>query len=189
MTTWLGKGVAVVLGLAVLAGSLLVVQAQDKDKPAGKDGGAKSLEDLLKETGLAFARHQDQNDKERVFYKVTFEGGGEVSVTVAEEYKPWAWKYKDGSQAQPIYLWTTIAPLPKDFKPPLAMLRKVAELNHRFVIGSISLVGDGIYHNCGFFRRNLDSDTLLFYVANLHHNRVAARKELLPFLQEAKGDK
>jgi hypothetical protein len=182
------------LFLAALAATLVLVQASNRASGRGGEAAlakapagpaSKGLEELLKETGLAYSRREDPASGQ-VLYRVTFEGGGEVSVIVVTEPKPWTWKYKDGSAVRPIACWSTITPVPRDFRPPPAMLKKMAELNNRLPMGSIGLGNDAIFHNNGFFSRNLDGETLLFYLASAHFDRLNCRKELVPFLTEGK---
>jgi hypothetical protein len=189
MTRTAGRFVYGGLFLAALAATLVLVQAPNRASGKGREAAAdpanKSLEELLKDTGLAFSRRED-GARGQVLYRVTFEAGGEVSVIVVTEPKPWTWKYKDGSAVRPIASWSTVSPLPKDFRPPPAMLKKMAELNNRLPMGSVGLGADAIFHNNGFFRRNLDGETLLFYLASAHFDRLNCRKELLPFLTEGR---
>ena len=77
-----------------------------------------------------------------------------------------------------------MATLPEGFKPPLAMLRRIAQLNDGMVIGNVGL-GDGpINYSSSFWLRTADKEVLIAQLLLTHKFRLELRKELLPYLQE-----
>jgi hypothetical protein len=187
MRETIGKPLSVALGIAMLIAGFLSFRVaatranKEADQPAA--GIGKNLDEVLKDTGLAYAKSTNQQG--RSFYRVTVEVGGEVCVVVVSEY-PWSWKYKSGATAADVSLYTNIAQLPKDFKPPLAMYKKLTDINDHSALGAVNLVNDNLYFYAQFLRHDLDPETLTFYLTQLAWQRLDARKELLPFLQEGK---
>jgi hypothetical protein len=61
---------------------------------------------------------------------------------------------------------------------PPAVIKAVAATNDRLLSGSVSVVENGVYSNCGLFLVDLTSDALWFYLYDVHDARVWFKKEL-----------
>ena len=175
------------IAFCLAAGSLGMSSAasapQQVSEGAAPTAGSKTLEDLLKETSYAYKKLKDG------VFKVVAEGDGETSVIILQESTA-RWKNKDGSPIKYVMLFTSITPaIPKEQKLPPAMLSRLAELNDRFDLGNLGLSvrenDQQLFYNAAFYLRQADSNLLDDFIAMAHYRRLAARKELLPFLQQA----
>ena len=78
-----------------------------------------------------------------------------------------------------------MAKLPEGFKPPLAMLQRMAQINDDLLIGNVSLGTDsGIRFNSSFWLPTADKQILVHYLLVTHYTRLHLRKELLPYIKE-----
>jgi hypothetical protein len=166
--------------LAMLSAGLLVTaRAADKkedEKPAPR--AAKSLEGLLKESGVDYTRHKDQDEE---IFKIPVEIDGETTMVYAREHQL---GNKSDAALRLVYLWTTVATMPKDFKSPAAMLKKMVQMNETFLVGNVSMNDSVISCNSSFWLRTADAEILKLQLMLAHAGRLHCRKELLPFLRE-----
>jgi len=164
--------ISVVLAASRLPATKAQEKAQEKSESSAGSGG-KSLEGLLKEAkdaGLDYSRTADGQ------YRIPVEIGGEASViTVRERFM---------GDEKVAYLYCVIAPLPKEFRPSVAMLRRIAEMNSNIIIGNIGMDKHAIYYDSSFWLRTADVQLLKNQLALAHFSRLGLRKELLPFMQE-----
>jgi len=168
----------VVAGLltAATAGALSIT-ARAQSQPPSAAGADKSLEGLLKEARIDYTHNQE-------VYRITIEINGEATVIFARE-RP---LYKDqatGQEVKLVLLWSNVAKLPEGFKPPLAMLQRMAQINDDLLIGNVSLGTDsGIRFNSSFWLPTADKQILVHYLLVTHYSRLNLRKELLPYIKE-----
>ena len=139
----------VVAGLLTAAtAGVLSIAARAQNQPPPAAGADKTLEGLLKEARIDYTHDQEG------LYRITIEINGEATVIVARE-RP---LYKDqgtGKEVKLVLLWSNVAKLPEGFKPPLAMLQRMAQINDNLLIGNVSLGTDsGIRFNSSFWLRD-----------------------------------
>ena len=166
-----------IISVVLAASRLPVTKAQEKPTTKGQEksesstgSGGKSLEGLLKEGGLDYIRTTDGQ-----FYRIPVEIGGEASMVIGREYL-----MGDEKVAR---LGCIVATLPKEFRPSVAMLRRIAEMNGNIIIGNIGMDKDGIYYSSSLWLRTADVQLLKNQLA-LAHFGADLRKELLPYTQE-----
>jgi len=168
----------VVAGLLTAAtAGVLSIAARAQNQPPSAAGADKSLEGLLKEARFDYTHDQE-------VYRITIEINGEATVILARE-RP---LYKDqgtGKEVKLVLLWSNVAKLPEGFKPPLAMLQRMAQINDDLLIGNVSLGTDsGIRFNSSFWLATADKQILVHYLLVTHYTRLRLRKELLPYIKE-----
>jgi hypothetical protein len=167
-TLWRVVALAVLLPLA-LSGS--------RETRAADKGDV--LENRLKAAKLEYRKVKDG------VFRVLVEVKGEITAVIVEEKKaPW----KDATEKDALYafLWTEVMQFPADFKPPPAMLSRLAELNDRCRFGSIGLSktpegNPAVYRNMSFFLKGSDAEQLTDYVYMMHNEKAAVKKELKGF--------
>jgi hypothetical protein len=166
--------VSVVLAASRLPATKGQEKAKEKSEPSAGSGG-KSLEGLLKEAkdaGLDYSRTADGQ------YRIPVEIGGEASVITVNEQTIMG-------DEKVACLWCVIAPLPKEFRPSVAMLRRIAEMNCKMLIGNIGMLDkNGIFYDSSFWLRTADVELLRKQLFVAHACRLNFRKELLPYMQE-----
>ncbi len=148
-------------------------KGQEKASPESNAGsGGKSLEGLLKEAkdaGLDYSRTADGQ------YRIPVEIGGEASVITVREHSM--------GDEKVAYFWCVVAPLPKEFRPSVVMLRRIAEMNSNIIIGNIGMDKHAIYYDSSFWLRTADVQLLKNQLALAHFSRLGIRKEFLPYMQ------
>lgn len=165
--------VSVVLAASRLPATKGQEKAQEKSESSAGTGG-KSLEALLKEAGLDYNRTADGQH-----YRIAVVYNGEPSVITA-----WEANLAPGPQYKVARLGCIVATLPKEFRPSVAMLRRIAELNDNMIIGNIGMDKDGIYYGSSFWLRTADVQLLKDQLTVAHFTRLNLRKELLPYMKE-----
>jgi hypothetical protein len=175
---------AAALLLAVLAAGIWTVFPTSRAADAGQAPG-EQLEGLLKQLGLTYFKVSP------TAFKLVIELQDNETVIIIAEATRLPWKDR---KENPVDLATVnsklFGPLPKDFKPPAAMLMKIADINDRLPHGSLSMTKskDGefyVFRNASFLLRTADADTLFEYLRQM----VAARdlrKQLQGFVEEGK---
>jgi len=163
-----------IVSVVLAASRLPATKGQEKAPSESNAGsGGKSLEGLLKEAkdaGLDYSRTADGQ------YRIPVEIGGEASVITVREHSM--------GDEKVAYLWCVIAPLPKEFRPSVAMLRRIAEMNSNIIIGNIGMDKQAIYYDSSFWLRTADVQLLKNQLQIAHFLRLGLRKELLPYMQE-----
>jgi hypothetical protein len=136
---------------------------------------SKSLEGLLKESGLDYVRTPEGA------YKILVSVEGEATLVVALERA-----LGESEDLKLVYLYCSVVEVPKGFKHPPAMLKKMAEVNDRLIVGKLGMSGDtgDVFYNSSFWLRTADSKILVMELALAHQLRAQLRKELLPFLTQ-----
>ena len=162
--------VSVVLAASRLPATKGQEKAKEKSESSAGTGG-KSLEGLLKEGGLGYIRTTDGQ-----FYRIPVEISGEASMVIGREFPMW-----DEKVARLVCI---VATLPKEFRPSVAMLRRIAEMNGNIIVGNIGMDKDGIYYSSSFWLRTADVQLLKNQLVLAHFTRLNLRKELLPYTQE-----
>ena len=82
-----------------------------------------------------------------------------------------------------VYLYTWILEVPAGYQHPPALLRKIAEINDRLFVGSVSLMEDGsIAYNSSFWLESATPDVLRWEVAAVNNIVPALAAEFEPFL-------
>jgi hypothetical protein len=120
-------------------------------------------------------------------FRVVLETPEGVSVVVVEELKL-GWKDSKGSDVMRVAVFTQVMTTPAEFKPNVAMLTHITELNERIRFGSISTAkdkdGTKYYRNGSLFLKNLDSEQLANLIALCHYERFEIAKQLKAFVDE-----
>jgi hypothetical protein len=147
-------------------------------RPAEKAGGEKSLEGFLRQANLTFARN------EQGVYKFTVEIGDNALVMYGREVT--MGNDRSGTPVKIIYMWTMVMTLPEDFRPPAAMLRRMAQINDQIYIGKVGLAERAVTLNTSFWLRTGDFRTFLDEILIANDSRNKIRKELLTYLSEEK---
>jgi hypothetical protein len=165
---------AVVLSLAVLGSDW------GTDRAAAATGDA--TEKLLKDAKLDYKKV-----KEGIF-KLIVDGKQGVTVVILEEKKA-PWKDSKGNEVLYVYMYCQVLATPKDFKPPTAMLGKLADWNDRIRFGSLGLSKneDGtysLYRNTTMFLKNADGEQMEDLVLILHSDNFTFQKEFRGFVKE-----
>ncbi|MGO9601280.1 MAG: YbjN domain-containing protein [Isosphaeraceae bacterium] len=143
---------------------------EKKNAESSTNNSGRTLEGLLKEAGLDYSRTTDGQ------YRTALDIGGEASVITASE--------KHIGEQKVAYLWCVVTTVPKEFRPTVAMLRRIAEMNNGLIIGNIGMDKQAIYYDSSFWLRTADERLLKDQLAVAHYTRLNLRKELLPYLQE-----
>jgi hypothetical protein len=149
------------------------------DRAAAQSGDL--TEKLLKEAKLDYKKV-----KEGVF-KLVIETKKGISVVIIEEKKV-GWKDSKGNEVPYAYIYTEVLRTPTDFKPPVAMLAKLAQWNDRIRFGSLGLTKneDGshsLFRNGTIFLRNCDAEQLEDMVLMTHADKFLFQKEFAGFTE------
>lgn len=168
----------VVAGLLTAATAGVLSMTAGAQNPSPPTAGAdKSLEGLLKEGDIGYIRNQEG------LFRIPLEDGGEATLIAAREV-PIYKNRETGQEVKVVLLWSMVAALPEGFKPPVAMLQRLAQLNDGMVIGNVGLGGDRINYSSSFWLRTADKEVLIAQLQLTHKMRLELRKELLPYIQE-----
>jgi hypothetical protein len=159
----------------VLAGCFLATLAAAVATPASAETPTMpTLGGLLKGSGFDFTPRED-------VFRVVVEADSETTVVIARE---------SGSTEKPlmrtIEVFTQIIEVPKGFKHPAAMLKKIAEINDGLRFGRVSIDPErgNVFYSSSFWLRTADAQTLEGELYIAHFTRLDLRKELLPFVKE-----
>lgn len=141
-----------------------------------------ATEKLIKE-----AKFDYKKVKEGVF-KLVIESKAGISIVIIEEKKA-SWKDSKGRDVLYAYIYTEVCITATDFKPPMAMLTKLADWNDRIRFGSLGLTknADGshsVFRNGSVFLKNLDAEQLEDMVYLTHNDKFLFAKEFKPFIEE-----
>jgi hypothetical protein len=139
---------------------------------------ATSLETLLKDSGFDYTR------TEQGTFRICVSAQNETTLIVAQETS--VGKDSKNDDLKLVYLFCQVLEVPKDFKHPPAMLKKLAELNDKLLVGKLSVneQNGNIFYNSSFWLRTADKTVLTNELSLGHFNRIQFRKELEPFLKE-----
>jgi hypothetical protein len=182
--------------LSLLCGQPIGRAADDKkgDKKDDKPPAAsttKSLEQLMKETGLEYEKVQ-KGDKPP-FFRVAFNDGS-VLVSVEEivfrgEGKPMT--YQDGEPMTDYYFVGKVMAFEKGQKPPIAAVaKKVNELNLNSIFGGYSYHPEtGVWYSMGVLGRGMHPQALRENIRFFAGDIVACRRQLAPILKAASEEK
>lgn len=166
--------------------SLFLVQApgrrQESDEQSFPDifGGRQetrktesSLEGLLKAAGIRYTAPQEG------FYRIEGKDNeGGTSVIVAAERKVGAKKIA--------YFVSLVAPLPKEFEPPVEMLKRIMKMNcGQIGIGDVSLDNTSLYYDSSFWLRTADAEQITDQLRVAHFVTQVVRRELVPYIGES----
>lgn len=159
-----------------VAGTLAVALLGSVAAPARalEQGAKANLVGLLKQAKLEYVEGEGE-------YKIPVTIDGETSLLVAREN---ALGNKDDLKV--VHVYTSVMDLPKDFKIPPAMLRRIAEMNDSMLIGKVSIdeKAQSVWFSSSFWLRTADQQTLMMELELAHWMRVNLRKELKPFVSE-----
>lgn len=120
-------------------------------------------------------------------FKLVIESKQGISIIIIEEKKA-SWKDTKGSDVLYAYIYTEVLNTKADFKPPVAMLTKLADWNDRIRFGSLGLSKnkDGSYslfRNGTIFLKNLEGEQMEDMVYLTHNDKFLFNKEFKPFLE------
>jgi hypothetical protein len=136
-----------------------------------------TLERLLIATGLDYTRDKSG------FFKVVVSVEGETTLIIASEAS-----LGDGTNPD-LKLATLVCPVvvvPKGFKHPAAMLKKIATANDAMLVGKLGVDPEtgNVWYSSSFWLRTATAKVLTNELYIAHYLRADLRKELLPFLNE-----
>jgi hypothetical protein len=156
--------------------------ARGGDVPEVKPG--ETTEKLLQAAKMDYRKVKDG------VFRVVIDMKGEASVVVVEE-KTMPWKDSKGNEGLYAFLWSEALSTPADFKPSLAMLTQLAEMNDRCRFGSISMSKEAngswtVYRNSSCFLRGTDAEQLADLIHVTHFGRLQVRKELGIYVENSK---
>lgn len=139
-------------------------------------------EKLLKEAKFDYKKVKDG------VFKLVIESKAGISIVLIEEKKA-SWKDVKGRDVLYAYIYTEVFVTATDFKPPPAMLTKLADWNDRIRFGSLGLAknADGshsVFRNGSVFLKNLDAEQLEDMVYLTHNDKFLFAKEFKSFLEE-----
>jgi hypothetical protein len=161
--------------LALLVAVLLLA-----GPPAGaQEPKAKGeTEELLTKAKFDFKKIKDG------VYRVVVEGRGELSAVILEERQA-GWKDSGGKPMRYVYIWSQVLSFPADFKPPVGMLMRIAELNDKWPMGSIGISKDAegmtVNRNFSAYLPELTAEQLTTFLYLCHNDRLFLRKDLGAF--------
>jgi hypothetical protein len=141
-----------------------------------------ATEKLLKEAKFDYKKVKDG------VFKLVIESKAGISIVIIEEKKA-SWKDGKGKDVLYAYIYTEVLVTAADFKPPQAMLAKLADWNDRIRFGSLGLTknADGshsIFRNGSVFLKNLDAEQLEDMVYLTHNDKFLFAKEFKSFTEE-----
>jgi hypothetical protein len=141
-----------------------------------------ATEKLLKDAKLDYKKVKDG------VFKLVIESKAGISIVIIEEKKA-SWKDSKGKDVLYAYIYTEVFVTGATFKPPEAMLSKLADWNDRIRFGSLGLTknSDGsysVFRNGSVFLKNLDAEQLEDMVYLTHNDKFLFAKEFKSFLEE-----
>jgi len=134
---------------------------------------AGSLKELLDKSGVKYIQQDTA-------FLIPVSAEGETTMVTATEAA-----LGELAELKLVYLFTPILEVPKGFKHPQPMLKKIAELNEKLLVGKLGLEADSgcLYFISSFWLRTADKTTVEIELAVAHVQRQSLRKELEPYLQ------
>lgn len=141
-----------------------------------------TTEKLLKDAKLDYKKVKDG------VFKLVIESKAGISIVIIEEKKA-SWKDSKGKDVLYAYIYTEVFVTGANFKPPEAMLAKLADWNDRIRFGSLGLTknSDGsysVFRNGSVFLKNFDAEQLEDMVYLTHNDKFLFAKEFKSFLEE-----
>lgn len=143
-------------------------------------------EKLLSQTKFDYTKVKD-----KPVFKLLLEAQeGQVMVIVEEQS---IGKDSKGNDMLSAFIWAEVLHTPANFKPPAAMLYKLAQANDGILFGSLGLVPhkDGthsLYRNHRVLLKNCDGDELRAMVITVALGKLKYQKEFRGYL-DSEGDR
>ena len=182
------RAVVTLLALAVIG---TTSHAATGGKSAPAPASQRRARTAARPSALSSSSLQGLLDSSGLDYTTTKEGTFKVIVSVeGETTLIYAREATIGSGADPdfklVQLYLPLVIVPNGFRHPPAMLKKIAEINDRILVGRISVDGQkgNVWYNSSFWLSNANSNVLLKELYLAHYLRPSLRKDLLPFVQE-----
>lgn len=174
---WLARFLVVGL-LAALGSQARAQEAKQSPQPVTQaPASGPTLESLLKAAGMPTYKIGNN------LYKVLMSPGTgtDVAPVLILEWSP------SGDTGPKVARVSALAlQVPEGFKHPAAMLKKMAEMSERFVIGKpvLSPKTGHVYYNSAFWLRTADEKTLKIELEIAFYTAKTIAKELKPFVTE-----
>ena len=136
---------------------------------------AKTLESVLKESGLAYSKNES-------VFRVYIENEGETTGVTMREVG-----IGDSPDLKLIYMFATVLQMPKGTKAPAPLVKRLAQINNNLFVGKLSLEegaeGGGVYYNSSLWLKTATGETLSTELFLSHFVRLQFAKELAPFMK------
>ena len=150
------------------------------DRAAAQPGAA--TEKLLTDAKLEYTKVKDKTG----LYKLAIETELGLAFVYVEERS--AGKDSKGNPILSAYIYAEVLRTPAEFKPSVAMLTKIADVNDKLHWGNLGLAKnkDGSYtmfRNSCFFLKNLDAELVKDCILMVHGDKFGYKKAFEGFVE------
>jgi hypothetical protein len=119
-----------------------------------------------------------------ISYTITKGGHFKIPFTINEETTLVTAHVAKLGDYQLVYLYCVVRNLPDGRSASPELLRKIAELNDRMLVGKLSINGSNVMYNSSFWLASATVDVLVSELMVAHFYRTTCAKEMEPFIME-----